>query len=146
MKNVDFVHFDVLKIFFTLRLLPFALFRRYMDSQRAILTDEWEILPTSITLNEKIGEGAFGAIFSAFVGFKNIEKSKYVKLKGKSAALGDKNYKVVVKLLKGKISACSIFSNSVTFHIQELVECLLLGFLQHMLTIWSWMIFARRQN
>ena len=114
-RTLTLISFDVLRIFFTLRLWPPALFRRYMDSQRAILTDEWEILPTSITLNEKIGEGAFGAIFSAFVGFKNIETSKYVKLKGKSAALGDKNYKVVVKLLKGKISACWIFSNSVIF-------------------------------
>ena len=93
-----------------------------MESRRAILTDEWEILPTGITLNEKIGEGAFGAIFSAFVDFKIIEKSKYVKQQGMSAVLGDKNCKVVVKLLKGKIFACWIFSNSIIFHIQELVE------------------------
>ena len=73
-----------------------------MDSRRAIITDEWEIFPTDITLDEKIGEGAFGTVFSAFVDIRIIKKSKYAKLQGGSALLGDKSCKVAVKLLKGK--------------------------------------------
>lgn len=76
-----------------------------MNSQRAILTDEWEILLTSKTLDERIDWGTFDTIFG-------IEKSKYAKLQGRSAVFGDKNCKVVVKLLKGKISTTSIFSYS----------------------------------
>lgn len=95
-----------------------------MNSRRAILTDEWEILPTSIKLDERIDEGSFGAIFSAIVGFKSIDKSKYANLQERSAASGDKNCKVVVKLLKGKVPPSSIFFNSIIdkFDIHNLVD------------------------
>ena len=80
-----------------------------MDSRRAIITDEWEIFPTDITLDEKVGEGAFGTVFSAFVDIKIIKKSKYAKLQSGSTFFGDKSCKVAVKLLKGKMSIFQIF-------------------------------------
>ena len=82
-----------------------------MDSRRAIVTDEWEIFPTNTTLDEKIGEGAFGTIFSAFVDIRVIRKSKYAKLQGGSALLGDKSCNVAVKLLKGAMSVLRMFLN-----------------------------------
>ena len=104
--------------------------RVYMDSRRAIVTDEWEIFPTDITLDEKIGEGAFGTVFSAFVDIKIIKKSKYTKLQGGSALLGDKSCKVAVKLLKGKMSVFQMFSNRAIgeYQNQQLVKLELLGF------------------
>lgn len=95
-----------------------------MDSRRAIVTDEWEIFPTNITLDEKIGEGAFGTVFSALVDIKIIKKSKYAKQQGGSALFGDKSCKVAVKLLKGKMSVFRMFSNSAIgkFQNQQLVE------------------------
>lgn len=78
------------------------IYRVDKDSRKAILINEWEIFPTDVTLDEKIGEGAFGTVFSAFVDIRIIKKSKYAKLQGGSALLGDKSCKVAVKLLKGK--------------------------------------------
>ena len=101
-----------------------------MDSRRAIVTDEWEIFPTDITLDEKIGEGAFGTVFSAFVDIKIVRKSKYAKLQGGSALLCEKSCKVAVKLLKGKMSVFQMFSNSVIgkYQNQQLVKWGLLNF------------------
>jgi len=65
-----------------------------------LLADDWEIDPTAITLDEKIGEGAFGTVYSATVDAIVIAKSRYGKQSGGFNTT--KNPKVAVKLLKGK--------------------------------------------
>ena len=47
-----------------------------MDTTKTIVTDEWEIFPTSITLEDKIGEGAFGTVFSAMIDPKIFDARK----------------------------------------------------------------------
>jgi len=75
--------------------------KNYMTTNASIVTDEWEIFPENITLDEKIGEGAFGTVFSANIEAKILIKSKYSKLQGGAASLlSDKNGRVAVKLLK----------------------------------------------
>ena len=64
--------------------------------------DEWEILPSNITCEEKIGEGSFGTVFMASVDASLLTKSKYAKHDGMPLA-GDKKAKVAVKFLKGEI-------------------------------------------
>ena len=82
--------------------------RLYYGIEKAVVTDDWEIFPTSITLDEKIGEGAFGTVFSAFVELEIIQKSKYATLQGGGDLFDEKNIKVAVKLLKGMIYICKI--------------------------------------
>ena len=74
----------------------------YFDPKNEIITDDWEITPTAITLDEKIGEGAFGTVYSATVDAIVIMKSKYGKQAGGTTGFNsDKDPKVAVKLLKG---------------------------------------------
>ena len=87
------------------------IYRVDKDSRRAILINEWEIFPTDVTLDEKIGEGAFDTVFSAFVDTRIIGKSKYAKLQGGSALFSHKSFKVAVKLLKGTMSVFRMFLN-----------------------------------
>ena len=68
-----------------------------------IKKDEWEIFPKSITLDEKIGEGAFGTVFSAYLETGTFTQSNYAKRIGGATLLdfGKSSPKVAVKLLKG---------------------------------------------
>ena len=78
-----------------------------MEQKQPFITAyEWEIYPSSITLGEKIGEGAFGTVFSATIEAKVFAKSKYAEQQGGAALLNLNNTKVAVKLLKGLI--CNI--------------------------------------
>ena len=84
-------------------LRTFFSFSIYFDSKNALIADDWEITPTSITLDEKIGEGAFGTVYSATVDAIVIAKSRYGKQSGGTTGFNtEKNPKVAVKLLKGK--------------------------------------------
>lgn len=91
--------------------------RVYYGIEKAIVTDDWEIFPTSITLDEKIGEGAFGTVFSAFVELEIIQKSKYATQQGGNDLLDEKKFKVATKLLKGKIYICKINRNITVNHM-----------------------------
>lgn len=73
-----------------------------MDAEE-VEADEWEISPTDITLDEKIGEGAFGTVYGAFIKASVIANSLYAKQKGGAALLVEKTPKIAVKLLKGKL-------------------------------------------
>lgn len=66
------------------------------------LFDEWEIVPTHIMLTEKIGEGAFGTVFSATINADIFVKTNFAKMKGGATLLTQKDPEVAVKLLKGK--------------------------------------------
>eukprot|EP00111_Clytia_hemisphaerica_P017629 TCONS_00052156-protein len=66
-----------------------------------VKTDEWEIFPKTITLDEKIGEGAFGTVFSAYLDGATFSQSNYSKRIGGASLLElGTNPKVAVKLLK----------------------------------------------
>ena len=70
-----------------------------------IKKDEWEVFPKSITLDGKIGEGAFGTVFSAYLEGLTFTQSNYAKRMGGATLLDfGKSPKVAVKLLKGKDS------------------------------------------
>lgn len=74
-----------------------------MAREEKIETDEWEIMPSSFKLEDKIGEGAFGTVFSALLDPSLLSQSKYAKKIGGVAYFEfEKNPKVAVKLLKGK--------------------------------------------
>ncbi|XP_057315127.1 uncharacterized protein LOC130656312 [Hydractinia symbiolongicarpus] len=62
--------------------------------------DEWEIVPTHIMLTEKIGEGAFGTVFSATINADIFVKTNFAKMKGGATLLTQKDPEVAVKLLK----------------------------------------------
>ncbi|XP_065662116.1 ephrin type-B receptor 5 isoform X5 [Hydra vulgaris] len=65
--------------------------------------DEWEIFPENVTLDKKIGEGAFGTVFIAKVSTQVIAKSKYAKQQSGTALFDKKEdsfENVAVKLLK----------------------------------------------
>ncbi|XP_065682131.1 ephrin type-A receptor 3 isoform X2 [Hydra vulgaris] len=65
--------------------------------------DEWEIFPENITLDKKIGEGAFGTVFIAKVSSQVVAKSKYARQQSGTALFDKKEdsfINVAVKLLK----------------------------------------------
>ena len=90
----------------TLKINEFLSSRFYIyDAEVGLLADDWEITPTAITLNEKVGEGAFGTVFSASIDSIIIAKSKYGKnMGGISGFDTEQNSKIAVKLLKGMVS------------------------------------------
>ncbi|XP_066917058.1 uncharacterized protein [Clytia hemisphaerica] len=76
-------------------------FGMYFDAEKGILADDWEIDPKAITLDVKIGEGAFGTVYSATIDAIVIAKSNYGKQAGGVAGFNtENNPKVAVKLLK----------------------------------------------
>nr|XP_047139744.1 uncharacterized protein LOC105845442 isoform X2 [Hydra vulgaris] len=62
--------------------------------------DEWEIFPESLVFDKKIGEGAFGNVFTAKINAKNLSKTMFAK-QSKIVSDDVKNdLNVAVKLLK----------------------------------------------
>ena len=55
-----------------------------------------------MTLNDKIGEGAFGNVFRGNISRDTFKKLPYQKLHGQSLIKTEKKKLVAVKLLKGK--------------------------------------------
>ena len=55
-----------------------------------------------MTLNDKIGEGAFGNVFRGNISRDAFKKLPYQKLHGQSLIKTEKKKLVAVKLLKGK--------------------------------------------
>nr|AAA29218.2 tyrosine kinase receptor [Hydra vulgaris] len=71
-----------------------------------ITPDEWEIFPEYITLDKKIGEGAFGTVFIARLSSSVIFKRKKMKLKSHQSSvisshdMSDNTFRVAAKLVK----------------------------------------------
>ena len=65
--------------------------------------DNWEILPSNIFFGKKIGEGAFGTVFSGEISTSKLKKMKHGKLifdKGQYNHYGRK-CKIAIKQVKG---------------------------------------------
>ena len=65
--------------------------------------DNWEILPSNIFFGKKIGEGAFGTVFSGEISTNKLKKMKHGKLifdKGQYNHYG-RNWKIAIKQVKG---------------------------------------------
>ena len=75
--------------------------------------DTWEILPSAAKLNEKIGEGAFGAVYRGNLSRDVYRKTPYHKLNRRNLERKDTRNVVAVKRLKGfyniNISTFNIF-------------------------------------
>ena len=69
--------------------------------------DDWEILPSNILCGKKIGEGAFGTVFSGQISTNTLKKLKHGKLifdKGQYSHYG-RNCKIAIKQVKGSTSS-----------------------------------------
>ena len=71
--------------------------------------DGWEVSPTSITLGETIGEGAFGTVFAAAVDEEIMKILKYWKQRSKGFNLVENNFEVAVKKVKGNKTILNSF-------------------------------------
>ena len=75
--------------------------------------DTWEILPSAAKLNEKIGEGAFGAVYRGNLSRDVYRKTPYHKLNRRNLERKDTRNVVAIKRLKGfyniNISTFNIF-------------------------------------
>ena len=72
----------------------------YMTSEKAVIADEWEIYPSNITVNEKIGEGTFGTVYSATIDNNTLTKTKFAIQCGGVALMNDMAKILAVKFLK----------------------------------------------
>ena len=63
--------------------------------------DKWEISPPFMTLDEKVGEGAFGLVYSGSVHKSVYSKLPYTKLHPQKSLISGKKNKVAAKLVKG---------------------------------------------
>lgn len=63
---------------------------------------KWEISPPFMTLDEKVGEGAFGFVYSGSVHKSVYNKLPYTKLHPNKSLISGKKNKVAAKLVKGK--------------------------------------------
>ena len=75
----------------------------YIFSRFSIVrTDDWEIFPSEIIMDNSIGGGAFGIVFSAHISRDVCKKLQYFKVHCKKLGkMGEMN-RVAVKRLKGK--------------------------------------------
>ncbi|XP_065677191.1 uncharacterized protein LOC100206932 isoform X2 [Hydra vulgaris] len=78
-----------------------------IEYQMMMLTpDEWEIFPEDITLDKKIGEGAFGTVFIARLSSSVLLKRKKMKQKSNQSSvisshdISENTFRVAVKLVK----------------------------------------------
>jgi len=65
-----------------------------------VIADEWEIYPESIDVRKKVGEGAFGTVYSARIDMNVISRSNFGKQCGGVALVSEKSKLVAVKFLK----------------------------------------------
>ena len=70
-----------------------------MNLEKVNSADEWEIHPSNFTVNEKIGEGAFGTVYSATIETQKLIKTKYARQCGGVTLTTDKT-KTAIKFLK----------------------------------------------
>ena len=71
--------------------------------------DGFEISPTSISLGEKIGDGAFGTVFAGAVDEKEMKILKYWKQRSNGFNLKEKNCEVAIKKIKGNKTVLKSF-------------------------------------
>ena len=68
---------------------------------RIVRPDDWEIFPSEVTMDDNIGRGAFGTVFSGHISRDVCKKLPYFKLhREKLGKKGDIN-RVAVKRLRG---------------------------------------------
>ena len=65
-------------------------------------TDDWEILPSEITMDNSIGGGAFGIVFSAYVSRDVCKRLPYFHVHHKKLGRKGEFHRVAVKRLKGE--------------------------------------------
>ena len=70
-----------------------------MEPKRTISADDWEVYPSYITVDEKIGAGAFGTVYRATIETSILVNSQYVKQCGGVDLMND-NMIIAVKFLK----------------------------------------------
>lgn len=66
-----------------------------------VALDTWEILPSAAKFNEKIGEGAFGAVYRGNLSRDVYRKTPYHKLNVRNLERKDTRNVVAIKRLKG---------------------------------------------
>ena len=64
--------------------------------------DDWEIFPSDITMDDSIGGGAFGIVFSAHISRDVCRKLPYFKVHRKKLGRKGEMNRVAVKRLKGE--------------------------------------------
>ena len=67
-----------------------------------VRNDDWEIFPSEITIDDNIGEGAFGNVFSGYISRDVSTKLPYFKLHRKKLGRKREINRVAVKHLKGE--------------------------------------------
>ena len=65
-------------------------------------TDDWEIFPSEITMDDNVGGGAFGIVFSACISRDVCTKLPYFKVHHKKLGKKGEINRVAVKHLKGE--------------------------------------------
>ena len=73
----------------------------YFFCYRIVRPDDWEIFPSEVTMDDNIGRGAFGTVFSGHISRDICKKLPYFKLHRKKLGKKGEIYRVAVKRLKG---------------------------------------------
>lgn len=67
-----------------------------MDTQETLIDDDWEITPSSVTIDDLLGEGAFGEVYKGYL--KGPLTHSKLKPEYRNAVI----IPVAIKLLKGR--------------------------------------------
>ena len=67
-----------------------------------VRTDDWEIFPSDITMDDSIGGGAFGIVFSAYISRDICKRLPYFQVHHKKLGGRGEFHRVAVKHVKGE--------------------------------------------
>ena len=67
-----------------------------------VRTDDWEIFPSDITMDDSIGGGAFGIVFSGYIPRDVCKRLPYFQVHHKKLGRKGELHRVAVKRLNGE--------------------------------------------
>ena len=74
----------------------------FLSRFNIVRTDEWEVFPSEIAVNDSIGGGAFGIVFSTYIYRDVCKRLPYFKVHRKKLGRKGELNRVAVKRLKGE--------------------------------------------
>ena len=86
-----------------------------------VRTDDWEIFPSDITMDDSIGGGAFGIVFSAYISRDICKRLPYFQVHHKKLGRRGEFHRVAVKRVKGECQLILLHSVLLYFNYAPMI-------------------------
>ena len=86
-----------------------------------VRTDDWEIFPSDITMDDSIGGGAFGIVFSAYISRDVCKRLPYFQVHHKKLGRRGEFHRVAVKRVNGECQLILLHSILLYFNYAAMI-------------------------